>query len=309
MLRRTAHLALGGLALTLAASLGCSAAGGNQFTGATEGGGGGGATGMGGATSSSGSSDIGGGNIAIGGGSPGSGTTGTGGSVADADQVFAHSDDTLYRLDPTTNQVTVVGPFSGCTGVIDIAIDQNGVMFATTFDGLYRVDSATAKCSFIASGAYPNSLSFVPKGTVDPNAEALVGYEGTTYVRIDTTSGLRSVIGSLGESGYASSGDVVSVIGGGTYLTVNGNGCDDCIIEVDPKTGGLVKMIGPLGFSSVYGLAFWGGTAYGFDDAGDLFSIALPTSKTTLIDVPNKPAGLSYYGAGSTTAAPLEPPK
>ena len=55
---------------------------------------------------------------------------------------------------------------------------------------------------------YPNSLSFVPKGTVDPNVEALVGYNGGTYVRIDTVTGAVTSIGNLG-SGYSSSGDIV----------------------------------------------------------------------------------------------------
>ena len=47
-------------------------------------------------------------------------------------------------------------------------------MFVTTFNGFFKVDCTTAACTSIKSGTYPNSLSFVPKGTVDPNAEALV---------------------------------------------------------------------------------------------------------------------------------------
>jgi hypothetical protein len=223
-------------------------------------------------------------------------------------QVFAHSANTLYELDPDTKAVSVVGDFQGCSSVIDLAIDKDGVVFATTFDGLYRVDPKTAKCSFVASGSYPNSLSFVPAGTLDPAAEALVGYVGGDYVRIDTASGAVTTVGSLG-GGYESSGDVVSVIGGGTYLTVKGNDCSDCIVEVDPKSGAMKKMIGKLDHSSVFGLAFWGGVAYGFDDSGTLFQIDLSSAKTTLIPMPGAPEGLSFWGAGSTTAAPLTPPK
>ncbi len=223
-------------------------------------------------------------------------------------EVFGQSGSTLYKLDPTTKQVTVVGDFSGCGGsVIDIALDKDGKMYGTTFGGVYRIDKTTASCAHIASGSYPNSLSFVPIGTLDPNVEALVGFVGATYVRIDTTTGTVTNVGSLG-GGYSSSGDVVSVIGGGTYLTVTGNGCGDCIVEVDPKTGALKKMIGPVGHASVFGLAFWGGSAYGFDDAGELFQIDLTTGKSTTIPIPNAPSGLSFYGAGSTTSAPLTPP-
>lgn len=102
---------------------------------------------------------------------------------------FDASPTSLYKLDPKTNQVTVVGTFDCSNQVIDLAIDENSNAFITSFDGFYKLDLSNAKCTMIQSGSYPNSLSFVPKGTLDPNVEALVGYFGSTYVRIDTKSG------------------------------------------------------------------------------------------------------------------------
>jgi hypothetical protein len=187
-------------------------------------------------------------------------------------------------------------------------------MYGTTFGGVYKIDRMTAVCTLIAPGSYPNSLSFVPKGTVDQNVEALVGYNGNQYVRIDTTTGQVTPIGNQSLGGLSSSGDIVSVIGGGTYLTVNGfDGmglCSDCIIEVDPTTGALKQHIGnsmTLGHQAVYGLAFWGGSCYGFDASGHVFKIDLTTGVGTDIPAPNGPS--VYYGAGSTTSAPLTPPK
>jgi len=204
-----------------------------------------------------------------------------------------------------TKAVTTVGAFTGCfDSVIDIALDKNGAMWGTMFSGLAQIDKGTAACTVVANGSYPNSLSFVPEGTVDPNEEALVGYEGATYVRIDKVTGMKTTIGSLGNQGYSSSGDMVSLIAGGSYLTVNGPNCFDCIVEVDPTTGALVNVIGPLGFGSVFGLAYWAGVAYGFDDAGELFQIDITTGVSTLIPIPNAPAFLSFWGAGSSTAAP-----
>lgn len=234
-----------------------------------------------------------------------------GGEPAGETEVFGHSASTLYKLDPVTKEVTVVGDFSGCdSSVIDVALDKAGHMVGTTFSGLYNIDKTSAACSLIKSGGYPNSLSFVPEGTVDPDVEALVGFEGSTYVRIFTDTGDKQVIGSL-NGGYYSSGDVVSVIGGGTYLTVGGGPefCGDCIIEVDPKTGGFIKNLGPLGHGGVYGLAFWGGVAYGFDSSGKLFQIDLTNAATIDLVIPGAPANLSFYGAGSSTSAPLEAPK
>lgn len=294
---RFAYLAF----ITVAASLGCAASTGdnNGFTG-----GAGGAVASGSSSTTTSLDDAG---IHFGGSGGGTTTTGGGDEIA---EVFAHSANTLYKLDPTTKVVTTIGLFQGCdfSGVIDIAIDKDGTMFATTFAGLYTVDKSSAKCTLVAGGGYPNSLSFVPQGTVDPNREALVGYQGSTYVRIDTSTGAITPIGALG-GGYVSSGDIVSVIGGGTYLTVYGNNCGDCIIEVDPKTGNLKKMIGPLGHAQVYGLAFWGGSAFGFSSFGELFQIDLSNGASTTIPMPSAPAGLSFYGAGSTTKAPLNPPE
>lgn len=293
-------------------AFGCSA-GNVQFNSSSTGAS---ASGAGGTTStsshSSGSAGTGGAGTSganVGGGIHiGTGGAGVGGGGTDTAEVFGQSATVLYKLDPTTKVVTTVAPFNGCNGqVIDIALDKDGLMYATTFTGFYKVDKTTAVCTHIADGGYPNSLSFVPQGTVDQNVEALVGYAGSTYVRIDPTTGAVTQIGAI-SGGYVSSGDIVSVIGGGTYLTVNGNGCGDCIIQVDPKTGALKSMIGALGHSSVYGLAFWGGAAYGFDASGEIFQIDLTNGMSTVIPIPNGPPGLVWYGAGSTTAAPLKPP-
>jgi hypothetical protein len=222
--------------------------------------------------------------------------------------VFGHTPDTLYSFDPTTNNVSLVGTFSGCsqtilTQVIDLAVDSQMNAFATTFDGFYSVDLTTAQCTLVKTGSYPNSLSFVPAGTLDPNVEALVGYFGSSYVRIDTSSGNTTVIGTL-SGGYASSGDVVSVSGGGTYLTVTGNGCGDCLLQVDPTTGDVVQNFGALPHGEVYGLGYWAGTLFGFDGTGDLFSIGTGGDAGLVTSDVVTNGGVTWWGAGSTTIAP-----
>lgn len=237
-----------------------------------------------------------------------SSSSGAGGNVVA--EVYGHSPSVLYKLNPLTKQVSVVGPFQGCSSIIDIAIDQNHEIYGAASGGLYRIDKVTAACSLIKAGSYPNSLSFVPVGTLDPAIEVLVGYKGANYIRIDTITGDIMSVGTLG-GGLSSSGDIVSVKDGGTYLTVNGSGCNDCIVEVDPKTGALVKNYGSVGHNAVFGLAYWGGSAYGFSNAGKLFEILFMgnTVTTQLINVPSVPGGLQFWGAGSSTIAPVNPPK
>jgi hypothetical protein len=233
--------------------------------------------------------------------------------------VYAESPNTLYKLDPLTNVVTEVAPFSGdckartdCADVIDIALDQSSNGYATTFGAFYSFDVTTAVTTFIASGTYPNSLSFVPKGTLDPSEEALVGYDGATYIRIDTTTGAITTVGGLTD-GLTSSGDIVSVIGGGTFLTVNGTEkgtgtvCGDCLLQVDPATGDVIQNYGSVNHAAVYGLAYWGGVPYGFDDEGVVFSITFPGGLLTTTNIPTGGMGPAmFYGAGSTTSAPVK---
>ena len=283
---------------------GCSAGSDGNTSGGGFGGDGAGGSAQGGGGGSPGSGGAGNGGAGSGGFDP-TGTGGGGGHMQPS-EVFAEGPNTLYKLDPDTKAFTKVGDFVNCEGgVIDIAIDKNGVMFGTTTGGLWNINKDTAVCTLIADGNYPNSLSLVPKGTVDPNEEALVGYNGSTYIRIDKVTGNVTDIGTL-QGGYISSGDIVSVIGGGTYLTVNGNDCSDCIIQVDPKTGDMMQMIGHLDHQSVFGLAFWAGAAYGFDDGGKLFEIDLTNGTTT----PIQSGGFTvpqFWGAGSTTSAPVVP--
>jgi hypothetical protein len=233
-------------------------------------------------------------------------------------EVFGHSDAVLYRLDPITKAVTAVGDFKNCKSpVFDIALNESGQMYGTTATGLFSIDKKTAACTQIGTGMYPNSLSFVPKGTLDAAEEALVGFEDADYVRINTTTGAKTVVkaGALKE-GLISSGDVVSVKGGPTYLTVKATAtsgkcsAEDCLVELNPSDGSIKTNLGSLnGFQDVFGLAFWAGAVYGFTKTGDLFEITIGggTLKTKKIAVPGAPATLKFYGAGSATSAPVGP--
>jgi hypothetical protein len=305
---RTGFVLGAGLGATLVAMTACGGGGAHQgFASPVDGGG----------ADAAGGGTLDGSFVGDGSGSFGEGGLGSGDGAATATEsggppavalVYAHSADTLYRLNASNDQIALVSAFSGgCTSIIDIAIDESSNAYVTTYTGLYSVNLQTAVCTHIADGSYPNSLSFVPKGTLDPNVEALVGYVDAQYVRIDTTTGAMTNVGTL-SGGYTSSGDIVSVINGGTFLTVKDgpNNCGDCLLQVDPKTGDLVQDYGSVNHVDVFGLAFWAGTAYGFDNGGDVFSITVQNGKvvTTAIPVPNPPPNLSFWGAGSTTSAP-----
>jgi len=244
-------------------------------------------------------------------------------------KVYAHSDTTLWLLEPISKAVTMVGAFD-CVGttvssMVDIAIDRAGKMTgcaAISFQGalggaLVSIDPTNARCTVLTRG--PNlvtSLTYVPEGTLVANAEALVGYADDRYVRVDPATGAVTDIGLLNNAAsggvrWLSSGDVVSIKDGGTYLTVTAEGAGagtpggDRIVEVDPKTGALKRIIGPTGMDEVLGLGYWGGIAYGFTLAGKLIQIDLTTGAGTPLPIPAAPADLAFFGAGTTTVAPI----
>ncbi len=300
------RLGLIGLGCTLGVVVACAGGGGSD-TVEGDGGSGGATTTGGNGGNGSGAS---GGFVSVG---------GSGGSL-EVFEVYGHGPNNLWKLDPTQNNlVTEVGPFENCTsGVLDIAIDKDNNIFGATSMALWSIDRATGACTQIASGSFPNSLSFVPAGTLDVNKEALVGYEVTDYVRIDPTTGTKQVVtpGAL-TGGLESSGDIVSVDGGvngnRTYLTVRGTGCSstDCLVEINPVTGSVVQNFGSVGYKDVFGLAFWGGSAFGFSRQGDLFEITFNGAMVSsqAISIPNAPSDLEFWGAGSSTLVPLLPPQ
>jgi hypothetical protein len=233
------------------------------------------------------------------------------GGFSGTPEVFGHSRTTLYKLNPESKAVGVVGPFVGCTNIEDIALDAQSNLFGTSDEGLFEIDKVSGDCTLVAPGEYPNSLSFVPAGTLDPDEEALVGFLDDQYVRIDIDTGNILEIGSPWNNDLVSSGDIVSVKDGPTYLTVKDApntpmSCRDCLVEINPNSGVIIEEFGPLGFDRVFGTAFWAGSVYGFTNDGELFEIVIENGSlvTTPIDLPD---GLSFWGAGSTTSAPPVP--
>lgn len=250
-------------------------------------------------------------------------------------RVYAHTKNTLYLYEPVGGELKEIGKFSCLDAadvndvVVDLAVDRTGTVYATTFDRFLKVDPITAACTEIrkigaADDNYPNALSFVPAGTVDPTKEALVGYapvgaspDSTDYVRIDTTTGVMTKIGKLNAvatgTQYKSSGDLISLIqdSNRTFLTVKvlgdaGAGTDS-LAEVDPTSGNLKKIIGDTKQTNIYGFGYWAGKGYGFSDNGRISEIDMATGSAVVVKTLTTADGgtLPWYGAGVTTEAPI----
>ena len=116
--------------------------------------------------------------------------------------VYAQTKDTLYQLDPIKNTLTSVGAFTGCTEVLDIALDKDSNMFATTLDGLFTIRPQDREVHAGRERERVPKLALVrPRGhAARPGGRGvLVGYVADTYVRIDTKSGKITMMGSIGK--------------------------------------------------------------------------------------------------------------
>jgi hypothetical protein len=232
---------------------------------------------------------------------------GDGGDTGEQGCVYAHTASTLYRVDPDTLAVSMVGDFAWPNGpdqMTDIAIDKNGLMIGVSFGSVYRVDPTNAQATQLSSslGGSFNGLSFVPAAELGQTGDdVLVGTDnsdGKVY-RVDTTSGAASPVGDMG-AGYTSSGDIVSIANYGTVQTVPGSS-SDVLAKLAPNTFTAMSVGTGTGFSQIWGIAYWKNKVYGFTAGGDFVLIDPNTGVGTLVSH----SGIAWWGAAVTTLAPV----
>jgi hypothetical protein len=187
-------------------------------------GGGSGSSGGGSGSSSSGGTGSSSGNLAGDGGNLGTPEAGV------FNTVYAHTDDTLYSVDPMTNAVTTIGVFVGTSdsstdsAVTDLAVDANDDVYVNTESVVYKATLPAqnggsvmlTKIATIGSSSKFYALAFAPVGALDPANETLVGGDSNGNLwSINTSSGAAVNLGNFGAdpsiSGntYELSGDVV----------------------------------------------------------------------------------------------------
>jgi len=229
--------------------------------------------------------------------------------------IYAHTSSRLYAWNPLAQaKPEPVAYFdfdyaAGDMSITDIAIDVDGRLYAVSFDTLYRCSAVTAVCKTLASlpGMF-NGFTLVPKGTLDPVKEVLVGIGNSgSWNRIDVNGSSATVtqVGSYGS--YTSSGDAFAVTDLGTYASVKDGFSDsDFLIQVNPANGALLQLIGPLtGYSSVFGLAGLYDKVYGFDAGGAILSLDLTNGQFTVVVPWNQ--GEAWWGAGVSTRSLKDP--
>ena len=221
--------------------------------------------------------------------------------------VYAHTASALYKVDPDTLAITKIANFvwsNGNDSMTDIAINKTGLMIGVSSTAVYRVDVTTAQATRLATGLTGqfNGLSFIPADMVGQTGDdILVGTRNADGVvtKIDPNTGQQSSVGNMGS--YASSGDLVAVTNFGTVLTAENGFAADRLVRLAPTSFAGTPVGSDIGYSDIYGVAYWKGKIFGFTSNGEFVTIDPNTGVGTLVQS-NGPA---WWGAAVTTSAPV----
>ena len=197
---------------------------------------------------------------------------------------LAHDDTTLYDVRLPSGQVNVIG--STNNQLTDIALSPSNVLWGIGFSSLYTVNQQTGAATFFKSV----SAGSINGADVQPNGTLWVS-GGSSLSTLDTQTGTITFVTSF-PNGSTSSGDLAWV--GARLLATAAGGSGDELVEFDVvnKTS---KVLGPCGFTCIWGLAAYGTTLYGLTCEGRILSIDTTSGAATQLNQTNT----GFWGASA----------
>lgn len=179
----------------------------------------------------------------------------------------------------------------------DIAFAPDGRLFGLSFTSLYVIDPNTAAPTFIGNHGIPDGNALVFEGD---DVLYAAGASSTSLYRIDPSNGASTNLGNIGST---SGGDLAFNQGDLYYANSSGQ---LVLIDLGPPATGAV--VGPMGFSDVFGLATGDdGILYGISGT-EVFSVDVTTGEGTLVlDYAGQGLGLSFGSSFFGEALPTCP--
>ena len=203
--------------------------------------------------------------------------------------VYANTSDTLYEIEPGTGELRTVGSFWLASGeldggIVDIAINTDGLMYGATTSTLYQIHPFTTEVwKICATDGAMMALTFTADGELVGGND-----EGVHLIDMETCENDRIA----GNNVYETSGDLVGLPDGYLYWTVRGENSDE-LVRVAPANGSM-RWVGEIGYDQLFGVGYDNGVLYGFGYDGEIVSINPDTATTTMTAKAN---GYSWWGA------------
>lgn len=188
-------------------------------------------------------------------------------------RALVHDSVNLYEVDLPGGEERMLGRLP--VELTDIALAPDGTIYGADGDNLVRVDIETMRFEIImpVSAAF-NGLDTAPDGT-------LYGAANTGVYRFDLVRGTSTLVATF-PSRFVSSGDL-AFIGDRLYATAAGSTLsEDLLVEID-LTGRGGRIVGPVGFVDIWGLAPRGEQLFGFAGGGEMMRIDITTGRGSLI--------------------------
>lgn len=199
-------------------------------------------------------------------------------------RALAHSGTTLYDVRLPSGQVKAIG--STVAQLTDVALSPQNVLYGIGFSSLYTVNTQTGVATLFKN----TSAGAMNGADMAPNGELYVA-GGSALYALSIATGVPTFVASF-PGAQQSSGDLAFV---GARLLASATGAGptgDDLIEFNLATK-TSTVIGPIGFTCVWGLAAYGPTLYGLTCTGQVLSIDPNSGKGTLL---NK-ASIGFWGA------------
>jgi hypothetical protein len=215
-----------------------------------------------------------------------------------SDPMYAHTANTLFSVEPTAPYATVrIGAFADSvtgvpvTDITDVAIDNDGIMYAVSFDTLYQVNASNAQVTEIRSAGPTdlNAMTFLADGT-------LLAGGGANLYEVDPSSGRFTQVSSIGS--YTFAGDMVGLPDGLLYCAMSDGSASTSLVVYDMASGSIVRT-GSTGTGSLYGVGYAEDTLFGFNAEGRIYILDQSSGTARQVTDTNE----VWWGATTNPAA------
>ena len=201
---------------------------------------------------------------------------------------YAHSDSTLYRLDPFKLTLDQVGALPG---LFDIDTHPDGTLYGLSPEFLYRFDAVGGQWNRLPQGLGA-TVGNANGMAIDSDGKVFITSENKLFTA-NLNTGVAQFEGNMGGF-YVSSGDCVVTKQDVLYMTSSHTPTDSLVV-VD-GINAMTTSVGVTGFRGIWGLTSAWGRLWGVTSSGDLVEINRNTGTATRVH--NFAA--SFYGAAST---------